>query len=78
MDQEINTDIIEKTTKCPRDFQCLNDHGRPNCKIENVYVGEVLFVTCSSNLNCFYNLTHGVGNMCLCPTIAELYGKNRI
>lgn len=75
MKKEIDQDLIEATTKCPRDFLCLEQMGKPNCKVESFVMKNVLYIKCPSDVDCNYILSQGACNICLCPTRKELYKK---
>ena len=71
---EISKEILEKTTNCDRNFECLNG-GSIHCEVENCVNKEVLFVKSSSTENCPYKLPYGYSNICTCPTRKEICNK---
>lgn len=71
---EITKETIEKTTKCLKNFECLNG-GSIRCKVEDCINNEVHFVKSSSTEYCPYNLSFGDDNICTCPTRKEIYNK---
>ncbi len=75
MKKEIYSKIIEETTRCCFDFQCLEENGKPHCEIEDYAMGEVYYVKCQSCIRCDYQVTHGSRNLCFCSTRTELYKK---
>lgn len=75
MNKEIAPEIIEDTKHCRWDFQCLNEHGKLFCSVEEVVAGDVLFIKCKGSIICDYLMPHGDRNICLCPIRKELYRK---
>ena len=78
MKKEINPKIIKETTKCCFEFQCIEEDGKPQCEVEALSAGGVLFVKNPLSLNCNYHLSNGYGHICHCPTRIELYRKYNI
>ena len=75
MKKEIDPDIIAATTKCPREFQCLEPKGKPCCNVENFVMKNVLYIKCPSDEACDYILPQCACNICLCRTRKDLYRK---
>ncbi len=72
----INEEILNKTTKCPRNFQCLTDENINMCLIEKDITGDVLFINKRKHINCPYMVRVGhayISHICTCPTRKEIY-----
>ncbi len=78
MTKLIDTKIIRETTKCSFDFQCLDEGGKPHCKVEHFIAKDVIFVKRPFRLKCDYNLRYRSSQMCKCPTRVALYRKYKI
>ena len=78
MKKLIDSKIIEETTKCRFNFQCLDEGGKPQCEVENFIAKNIIFVKRPSGLKCGYNLRYRSSYMCKCPTRVALYRKYKI
>ena len=72
---EINPKIIEITTKCTKNFDCLTDAQNIYCKVNECIQDEVHFVECRYRDYCTYRMTFGDSFICQCPTRKEIYNK---
>ncbi len=72
---EIEKDILQKTTKCKKDFSCLKNQGATICKVLNCVNDKVHFVDCTSKVFCDYKMTFGNSSICNCPTRKEIFNK---
>ena len=82
---QIDDKIISSTTKCPSDFFCLKNTGKPMCDVDrDICIPEYsiqesgLFVFPQSVNGCPYQMSFGYGFMCHCPTRHEIYKKYNI
>jgi hypothetical protein len=74
----IDKNILEKTTKCEKNFKCLDNPKEICCKVEEVIDNKVFFVKCLSYDYCNYKTPYGYSNICSCPTRIEIYRKHKI
>ena len=72
MNITIIKEILQKTTKCDRDFECLNNDCRNQCKIDRC-VNNVIFLKNGTKNNCNYKLSFSEEKICMCPTRKEIY-----
>lgn len=72
---EISRDSIDKTTKCDRNFECLQDGDGPSCEISDCISCSVYFVKKISNRYCRYGENFGFDKYCTCPVRQEIYNK---
>jgi len=81
---EIDEEILKKTTKCPYNFECLNDlksnyKSEGSCinNVKNFVSEKLIFVNCS-NSSCSYFMTFGYSVVCNCPTRMEIFIKHKV
>lgn len=81
---KIDEKILKKTTKCPNNFECLNDlksnKKREGSCINNMKIfvsNELIFVDCS-NCFCSYFMNFGYSVVCKCPTRMEIFIKHKV
>jgi len=77
MKLEISEGIIQQTTKCDRDFECLKSGCKPNCEVKDCVSGKVHFVD-KHNGYCRYSFRFGNGIICSCPVRKELYNRYKV
>ncbi len=75
MKLEISNDIISKTTKCTKNFDCLTNTHHIYCRVKECYQNEVHFVECLYDDYCTYRMAFGDSYVCNCPTRKEIYNK---
>ena len=75
---EISVELINNTTECRNNFDCLNDENH-FClnKVENCISNKVHFVKCSDNI-CSYRSSFGYSFICNCPIRKEIFNKYKI
>lgn len=71
----ISPDAIEQTTRCDKDFACLESSEHPLCKSQYCVDCKVLFIYPPTDSNCAYPVTFGSGDVCTCPVRKEIYRK---
>jgi hypothetical protein len=76
MNIKIDDNIIQKTTKCRRNFSCLSGETTL-CKVEEI-MGDVIFIKCMDSNSCEYRFYFGYSQICNCPVRKELYKRNKI
>jgi len=78
MDIKIANSVINKTTKCERDFKCLT--GDTSCMCEVVEGSKLATVKIKSkpNPSCLYSLSIDTLHYCLCPTRNAIYKKYQL
>jgi hypothetical protein len=73
----ISKEILDRTTKCPHAFSCL-DSGkcgeRERCEV-SFAGGNVLFLKWKEAANCPYRLSFGNGQICTCPAHFSILGR---
>ena len=74
MQYPISQDVINNTTKCLKNMECLNSVSC-YCKIEKKIDNQVIFVQCLQTSTCNYQLHFGSGIVCSCPIRIELSVK---
>jgi hypothetical protein len=73
---EINAAKKNSTTKCEKDFACLNDDGHELCPVDYFYQDKILFIKCLSKGYCSYRISFGYASyICSCPMRKEIYRK---
>jgi hypothetical protein len=73
------TDAIAKqTTKCPYNFECLNNDHWHTCSIEEELRGGLSVKAICSQKFCNYFLYFGSHRICICPTRVEIYKRYKI
>ena len=55
---ELDREILQKTTDCDKDFQCLSNENQIYCKVSEC-ISNVHFVKCSLENYCYYKLSFG-------------------
>ena len=72
----VDKKIIQKTTKCEKNFSCLKDNGKPICEVEFLLSDEVLILKCKESSKCSYQKPFDLSTViCTCPTRNEIYKK---
>lgn len=74
MEFEIELETLNKTTKCPVEFLCLEDENYPQCQCEQV-INQVAAVQRRTHALCPYGVRFGQGFFCTCPTRVAIYRK---
>lgn len=77
MDIGISDRVLEATTKCKKDFCCLNGKG-DLCTIADCVNDQILFVQVKDGEYCPYKQQFGNEFICGCPVRKELFDKYRI
>jgi hypothetical protein len=75
---KIEKEILDKTVKCTKDFDCLKNEKHIYCKVERVIDNKIDFIKCKEKTLCNYKLAFGYSNICTCPTRIEIYNKYRL
>ncbi len=72
----INKTILQKTTQCIDNFECLKteNHICLKTKVTSCIGGKVHFINCDEKL-CNYKMSYGYSSICNCPTRKELFNK---
>ena len=82
MKLKISKETLEKTTKCLRDFQCLDSDKKDIC-IDmctiDTFINDVLFLKDRlHDIYCHYKMSFGYSYICNCPTRKEIYEVYKI
>ena len=77
MNIKVDNDILQKTTKCSKNFSCLSG-GKPLCSVEQCIENNIHFIKCVSNEPCIYKVPFGYSFVCICPIRKELYNNYKI
>ena len=72
---EIDKEILNNTTNCEKNFDCLTNDKHVYCKVENAINNEVHFVKCLHDDSCTYKMSFGYSYICTCPTRKEIFNK---
>lgn len=75
---EIPEEVIQKTTKCNKNFRCLLGEKENLCRIICHMSGNVYFVKCEGNKDCPYLEPHKKTELCNCPVRNEIYHRYKI
>lgn len=76
-DSKISQEIIDRTTRCDRDYSCLSESTRDLCEVTHANGENVLFIERNPR-PCPYKIPFGSSYICTCPTRHELYKKYHI
>ena len=71
---EIEKDILDKTTRCNKDFDCIKNNNIC-CTVTRNVDKEVIFVECGEKNSCNYRMNFGGSDICNCPTRKEIFKK---
>ena len=71
---KIINEILQKTTECDKDFECLTNDCRNLCKVERC-VNNVIFIKNATKNSCNYKLTFSEESICMCQTRKEIFNK---
>lgn len=74
---KIDQDIIDKATKCDKEFACLKESCHPSCKVSDCINYKVHFIE-KLDRHCPYFVHFGFSTVCTCPVrkeIFNIYGK---
>lgn len=77
MNIKIDDNIIQKTTKCRKNFSCLSGEINHICKVEEC-MSEIIFIKCAEQNPCKYRTYFGYSQLCSCPVRRELYFRYKI
>ena len=75
MGKEINKKIIAETTRCEKEFGCLNNDLNCCYKVEYRVYQKALYLICLDNRFCSYKRSFGFLFICGCPTRKEILHK---
>jgi len=77
MNIKVDDNILQKTTKCGKNFSCLSG-GTSICSVELCIDNKIHFIKCVSNKSCGYRASFGYSYVCTCPVRKELYNNYKI
>jgi hypothetical protein len=78
MNNKVDDNIKQKTTKCRKNFSCLSG-GTPLCSVELCIENNIHFIKCVSNESCSYKVPFGYSShVCICPVRKEIYNNYKI
>jgi hypothetical protein len=66
------------TSKCKKNFSCLNEQKRNICPAKKCILESVLYITFTGKERCNYNYSIGGNSFCGCPARKELYNTYQI
>jgi hypothetical protein len=78
MAYQIGEDTKKRTTKCPYNFECLNNKKWDTCCIEKELSGGLVIKNISRQKFCNYFLYFGSRHICMCPIRVEIYRRFNI
>jgi len=68
MNLKVPSEVLEKTTKCPRKFDCLKSGKCAECEVSGIDGKNVIYLKSTKTNYCPYYLPFGNGGLCVCPT----------
>ena len=75
---KIGKEILQRTTKCAKDYACINNDKHILCQVEEFHK-DYYILKCLNDSECFYQMPFGYSHqICTCPTRGEIYNKYRI
>jgi hypothetical protein len=76
---KIDDAVINQTTKCLADFQCLTIESSGICSVDRPLDGNGLFINEIKNEYCSYMMPFGTSShICTCPTRNESYSRYNV
>lgn len=72
---EIDQKILDKTTNCLKNFDCIKSDNPLLCKVEECLNKKVYFVKQKNHKYCPYKMSFGLSTICNCPTRKEIFNK---
>jgi hypothetical protein len=75
---EVPEEVLQKTTKCNKDFRCLSGQDAHLCRIICCIGHNSYFVKCLSDKDCPYLEPHKKTELCTCPVRNEIYLRYKI
>lgn len=76
---EVSAEVKRLTTRCKKDFACLQNNGDCLCPVDRVVGGQVVFVKCLQRSDCPYQHRYGFADcFCACPVRKEIYNKYKM
>ena len=69
---EIDSKIVNKTSRCDKAFQCL-ENNKPYCEVEDFMLNNFAVVKCNAECSCRYKINHKSADICYCPVRKEIY-----
>ena len=77
MPRYVSEEILNKT-RCPFSFRCLDEENMDMCEVDICLQGNTSFLKRKTLNGCVYEREAAQSYLCICPTRAELYKRNRI
>ena len=75
INKKINKKIIESTTKCTKNFKCLESDSSPYCNVERIVSDDITIVKCLTHFDCTYKVAFADAFVCTCPARIEIFNK---
>ena len=72
---DIDDETLKQITKCPINFQCLNDESYELCPVIRQVHENVIFINTTKPESCNHIVPFGDYYMCSCPTRCEVYRR---
>ena len=72
---KIPEEILQKTTNCEFDFNCLFGDKQCLCEIKASIVNDLLELKPKFDIHCKYRMPFGDTFFCTCPTRNEIYKR---
>ncbi len=67
----VSKELLDRTTKCPYAFTCLDSEKcgeREMCRVDYANGENVLFLKSKEAASCTYRVAFGFSQLCTCPT----------
>ncbi|MBI5099330.1 MAG: hypothetical protein HZB30_08845 [Nitrospirae bacterium] len=74
---EVPEEVLQKTTKCNKNFKCLLEDANL-CRIICCLGQDINFVKCLGDKACPYLEPHKKTELCTCPVRNEIYRRYQI
>jgi hypothetical protein len=75
---EVSADVMERATRCQRQFSCLSGAVESLCVVEYVVAGELYCLKRTSWRGCNYERRFGDTFLCICPVRQEIYDRYEV
>ena len=78
MDIKVDEHIVAATSKCNKNFACLNGGKSCMCEVDHVNANRTVQIKTRPANACKYILKMGSSVYCLCPVRNEIYNRYKI
>jgi hypothetical protein len=75
---DIDNSVLNDTTSCERTYACLKGKEHIYCKVKEIVVDKIHFISCLNKSYCNYKVDFGLSQVCSCPTRIEIFKKHKL